>query len=263
MDLFIAIDPGKTCGIAVASMVPGGPFRLEAVAAVECACMSRPEETVQCVQTAVQQLRLRRVSSPSQAHAADDPDSSRSASKRVKLSIASVTIGVETQFSHPGSIRCEAWLSGALWSWSQSSFEHIPVFMRSISGQSRLKLPGFVRATPLKLPSASGVTKTQRRTIVKAHARALVDLVFREKPAVLDLDAVQPWYASLTNPVPARTKAKRVHDAVDAVLLMMVLAGQAVNASTRSKVEARHVVLPRFTSESRFCALDLVAAPIP
>lgn len=261
MELFIAIDPGKTCGVCIASCVVGEKFRLEAVNAVECACMSRPEEVVAYIDATVH--RIRSGARPPRCAEEDVSACDKPAkhSKSVRLGVASLTIGVETQFSHAGSIRNEAWLSGALWSWSQRVLDAgTPLEISMLSGQSRLKLPSAFCAAPRKLPASSGVTKTQRRTIVKAFARSLVDQVFRERSPLLDLDPVEDWYKSICAPA-ERGKARRVHDAIDAVLLMLVLAGKACDVRKRSEIKVRRAVLPLFASAKRLCDLQFENVP--
>lgn len=233
MDVFVSIDPGKTCGACFASM-SDGKFKLHAVAAIECRVMSSPTEVVHWIQERLDEMRAR--------------PSVKNPGKRTKVELSSITVGLETQFSHPGSIRNEAWLSGALWSWAQNAYTDTPFTIRAISGQSRLKTPTFVGLEGPKLVHSTGASKAQRRKAVKAHARRIVDCIFASTPVLLDLTDVVHWHSSLG--VGQMSGASRSHDAVDAVLLMMVLANEASDPSKRSIVRARPCILPRLSLAS-------------
>lgn len=220
-------------------MVPRGAFRIELVEAVQCSDMSQPIEVMDSIEAAVHSVHR-------------SAGATQQAAKHVRLAFSSITIGVESQFSHANSVRNEAWLCGALWCWSRAAFQGVSVDIQRISGQSRLKLPKSVCKSCRKLPPATGMSKGQRRTMVKAFAQGLVDQMFAERTDFVDLALIEPWYRSLTSKECRKT---RQHDAVDALLLMMVLAGRAGDAATRSVVTVRRVQLPAFSGPPKFCKL--------
>lgn len=194
----IACDPGKSLGGAILCATLNPPtVSLEWMGTVLCPDMATP---VEFVDTIAAKLGHRTVP---------------------------VFAAVESQFSHPQSLRCESFLVGAM---HERFCRGTGGVAFRCSGVRRALIPeqwfaesawAMRRETiaTQKAVVAESKTASVRRTRVKAFVRQMFTLLLEHHTSQVDLEAVHKWQHALEG---------RSHDAIDAFCLgISVAAGHA------------------------------------